>query len=76
MRFLPRLVTAIFCQCSHSRTTFPLTPVGKFGPTGSPYVVCLDCGKEFNYDWNNMRVAAPRESSMRRESVVTQEVLE
>jgi len=20
------------------------------------YVVCLDCGKKFAYDWNNMRV--------------------
>ena len=25
--------------------------------TGShPYVVCLDCGKHFDYDWANMRV--------------------
>jgi hypothetical protein len=21
-----------------------------------PYVVCLDCGKQFEYDWANMRV--------------------
>jgi|HubBroStandDraft_1064217.scaffolds.fasta_scaffold157822_2 hypothetical protein len=21
-----------------------------------PYVVCLDCGKHFDYDWANMRV--------------------
>jgi hypothetical protein len=21
-----------------------------------PYVVCLDCGKHFDYDWNRMRV--------------------
>ncbi len=24
-------------------------------PTGT-YVVCLDCGKEFGYDWQNMRI--------------------
>ena len=23
------------------------------------YVVCLDCGKEFQYDWNEMRVGEP-----------------
>jgi Fe2+ or Zn2+ uptake regulation protein len=21
-----------------------------------PYVVCLDCGKQFEYDWSKMRV--------------------
>jgi hypothetical protein len=29
-------------------------PVGASGP--SHYVVCLDCGKKFDYDWRNMRV--------------------
>ncbi len=24
--------------------------------TMSHYVVCLDCGKKFGYDWSNMRV--------------------
>ncbi len=23
------------------------------------YVVCLDCGKEFRYDWNEMRLGKP-----------------
>jgi hypothetical protein len=55
--------------CSHRRTTFPITPARKAGflaPTGerhSTYVVCLDCGKEFGYNWAEMRigdaVAAP-----------------
>jgi len=47
--------------CSHPRTTFPLTP-GRRGAaqTGSKtYVVCLDCGKEFAYDWEEMRVGEP-----------------
>lgn len=22
----------------------------------SHYVVCLDCGRKFNYDWNKMRI--------------------
>ena len=23
------------------------------------YVVCLDCGKEFTYDWESMRIGQP-----------------
>jgi hypothetical protein len=23
------------------------------------YIVCLDCGKEFPYDWQKMKVVAP-----------------
>ena len=51
--------------CSHRKTTFPLTPrcngVGRSAKSsGDPhgaYVVCLDCGREFGYDWNAMRRA-------------------
>jgi hypothetical protein len=25
-------------------------------PASQHYVVCLDCGKKFQYDWTNMRV--------------------
>jgi hypothetical protein len=24
--------------------------------SSQPYVVCLDCGKHFDYDWSRMRV--------------------
>ena len=38
--------------CSHARTTFPLTLVrGR-----KPHVTCLACGKEFDYDWSEMRI--------------------
>lgn len=37
--------------CSHKQTTFPITPV-----RGATYVACLDCGKEFAYDWTTMQV--------------------
>ena len=34
-----------------------MTPPVKRGTSpGDPYVVCLDCGKQFTYDWKNMRV--------------------
>jgi len=49
-------------RCPHRRTTFPMTPVKrKTGgdqsdmPTET-YVVCLDCGKQFRYDWEHMRL--------------------
>jgi hypothetical protein len=42
-----------FFACSHRRTTFPQTPPGQKART---YIVCLDCGQEFDYDWREMRV--------------------
>lgn len=62
---LRRLLASLFSGCIHSRTTFPLTPrrrasnTARFTPS-SPYVVCLDCGREFDYDWRTMRRGAER----------------
>ncbi|MDT8068352.1 MAG: hypothetical protein ROO76_09335 [Terriglobia bacterium] len=47
--------------CTHRNYSFPITAkranrnVAAAGPTGT-YVVCLDCGKEFAYDWEAMKV--------------------
>ncbi len=46
--------------CAHKRYSFPIT--AKHGQrrneaasvTGT-YVVCLDCGREFPYDWQEMK---------------------
>jgi hypothetical protein len=44
-------------RCAHRRLTSPFTPVRKKGLTcGDTYVVCLDCGKQFEYDLNEMRI--------------------
>lgn len=45
-------------RCQHRKTTFPLTPVRKKNDTGAAetYVVCLECGRQFTYDWDNMRL--------------------
>jgi hypothetical protein len=58
------LLTAIACHptqwlsCSHEHLTFPITPRDRSGRIGgSTYVVCLDCGKEFAYRWDEMRLA-------------------
>jgi hypothetical protein len=50
--------------CSHQHTTFPLTPARKSlafpaAAATRTYVVCLDCGTEFAYNWQEMRVGAP-----------------
>jgi hypothetical protein len=59
---LQTFFNALF-SCSHQRTTFPLTPGRRTqAPSATrlgTYVVCLDCGKEFAYDWDSMRVGQP-----------------
>lgn len=49
-------------SCKHRRTTFPFTPVrrktsgGQDEPPSGTYVVCLECGKQFAYDWERMEL--------------------
>jgi hypothetical protein len=61
---LDALLNSLF-GCNHHRTSFPLTPSRRNGISGSnysgqkrhgTYVVCLDCGKEFDYSWKEMRI--------------------
>ena len=40
--------------CWHKNYTFPIKS------NGLHYICCLDCGKEFDYDWNKMKVKGPR----------------
>jgi len=63
-----RLFDMVF-GCSHKRCSFPITVRGKLrripaaSVTGT-YVICLDCGHEFPYDWNAMKlVDSPRAGS-------------
>jgi hypothetical protein len=48
--------------CSHKRTTFPLTPSVKSklseGVRSRTYIVCLNCGEEFEYNWKEMRIGS------------------
>jgi len=44
-------------RCSHRRLTRPVAPITKAGqPHSQSYVVCLDCGKQFEYDMTKMRI--------------------
>jgi hypothetical protein len=61
-----KIFDALF-GCWHKRISFPQT--SKRGHrrcdaathTGT-YVVCLDCGAEFPYDWKKMRILSPSEA--------------
>jgi hypothetical protein len=57
------LLQVLFGSCSHMRSTFPMTTRSKrraeaANMTGT-YVVCLDCGTEFPYDWHRMKMMDP-----------------
>jgi hypothetical protein len=67
------LFNSIF-GCAHNRTTFPLTPSRKSQRAESArsgtYIVCLDCGKEFDYSWKEMRIVTPAPASRQAEQPV------
>ncbi len=51
--------------CSHKRCSFPITVKQRRqrSPAASvtgTYVVCLDCGHEFPYDWEQMKMVRPQ----------------
>ena len=47
----------LFFGCRHRRLTRPISPARKPRSQPSPaYVACLDCGKRFHYDVQNMRM--------------------
>jgi hypothetical protein len=57
-------VLNLLFRCPHRRLTRPVTPVSKSGvPQGPTYVVCLDCGKQFGYDLEEMRIGRPLDRS-------------
>ncbi len=62
-----RLLQILHIACSHRNTTKPFAAAtasdshanGDWENVGSGpghYVVCLDCGKKFAYDWANMHI--------------------
>lgn len=72
---LTKMMNAVF-GCRHSRYSFPITMRANarrrsVARTGT-YVVCLDCGQEFAYDWQEMRVAELQPKQAAR-SLVTKE---
>ena len=49
--------------CSHRKTTFPITLPASAGGAerqnteAETYIVCLECGRHFAYDWSTMQVS-------------------
>lgn len=67
------LVDMIF-GCWHRNYSFPITTRGArrtaaAAETGT-YVVCLDCGKEFPYDWQQMKVLSSSPTHRAKVSVM------
>jgi RNA polymerase subunit RPABC4/transcription elongation factor Spt4 len=67
---IAELVDAIF-GCKHSRYSFPvsvrrLTRRPQAATLTGTYVACLDCGKEFPYDWQGMQVITSPERHRER----------
>lgn len=57
---IAQLMDTLF-GCRHSRYSFPVTIRGsarrpQAATLTGTYVACLDCGKEFPYDWKEMKV--------------------
>src|SRR5579872_1953312 len=64
-------VLNLIFRCSHRRLTRPVAPVTKAGqPHSQSYVVCLDCGKHFEYDLNQMRIGKPIKPSHKTSSLL------
>ena len=53
------VINSLF-SCGHKRITFPQTPAREMltstGERHGTYVVCLECGREFRYDWSQMTI--------------------
>ena len=56
---LSRIFDVLF-GCTHNRYSFPITVKkgarSRAASVTGTYVVCLKCGKEMPYDWNEMRI--------------------
>ena len=72
-----KVIDALF-GCRHSRYSFPRTVRGASRPkaamlTGT-YVTCLECGREFAYDWQAMKVIrSPERHRARLAALATKE---
>lgn len=75
---ISKLLDTIF-GCWHNHYSFPITVRkgarrSKAASLTGTYVVCLDCGKEFPYDWQEMKVVdATSQAGRRVASLATKE---
>jgi hypothetical protein len=75
---MTKLFDAVF-GCWHDHYSFPITVRRGSGRTAAAsltgtYVVCLDCGKEAPYDWNEMKViSSPAQARHYSQSLSTRQ---
>ncbi len=65
--------------CMHRKTTFPRSAKrGERRPRAAyltgMYVVCVKCGKEFAYDWDEMRMVTNEEEYVHAREAVEAEL--
>jgi hypothetical protein len=78
---ISKLLDVLF-GCRHTNCSFPISARAvkqhpSAGRVTGTYVVCLECGKEFPYDWKQMKVltsAPPRKAEIRAGSFASEEV--
>jgi len=63
-------------SCRHKKLSFPITIRGarhrtKAASLTGTYVVCVDCGHEFPYDWNEMTVIRKTSASAAKTVIET-----
>jgi hypothetical protein len=73
---LSKLIDAMF-GCRHARYSFPITvragsPRASSAQRTGTYVACLDCGKEFRYDWQAMKIVGSQAREVARSLVTKQ----
>ncbi len=61
-----KILQLLNVTCSHKKTSQPFMAAepsrarnsqwDSVGAGAQHYVVCLECGKKFNYDWERMRI--------------------
>jgi len=66
VRMFEKFLQVLLLACRHRNTSMPFSDsastfsrISEWEPSGGPsghYVVCLDCGRKFDYDWNKMQV--------------------
>jgi hypothetical protein len=72
----PKVFDALFGGCWHNHYSFPITirPRPRRSTAASltgTYVVCLDCGKDLPYDWEEMKVITPAGAELRVHALAT-----
>lgn len=63
-----KLLQLIGVSCRHTKLSHPFAAAvagrnqandwDSVAESGGHYVVCLECGQKFQYDWTNMRVVS------------------